>query len=71
MDGFRFNSPSSKPARAPAPAEDARIYLDGRGETVWSINRAENLLLEATGTTNEMPGGMERLTHENKYKSHC
>ena len=37
--------------------------------TELTISRGEALLLEATGTTSEMPGGMERLIHEIEYKA--
>jgi hypothetical protein len=31
---------------------------------VWIFSRRKRLLLAATGTTSEMPGGMKRLIHE-------
>jgi hypothetical protein len=37
-------------------------------ETKWIFSRGGRLLLAATETTSEMPGGMVRLTHRNEYK---
>jgi hypothetical protein len=35
----------------------------------WIFSRKEGLLLAATDTTGEMPGGMERLTHVFEYRT--
>jgi hypothetical protein len=40
-------------------------------ECFWRrmLSRDETLLLKATGTSSEMPGGMERLIHYKEYKA--
>ena len=41
----------------------SKVCLKGR-----MLSREEALLLEATGTSCEVPGGMERLIHYNEYR---
>ena len=43
----------------------------GIAETVWIFSRAEGVALATTERTGNMPGGMARLNHGDKYKTDC
>jgi hypothetical protein len=56
---------------SPAKCGDTCSYAQRIAEAEWIFSRAEGLLLAATATTSEMPGGMERLTHTDEYTQAC
>jgi hypothetical protein len=55
----------------PRTCGDTDSYSKGIAEAEWIFSRGERLLLAATGTTSEMPGGILRLVHGSKYKQLC
>ena len=55
---------SAESVIAPLKCGDTNSYTRSIAKAGWIFSRAEGLLLAATATTSEMPGGMKRLTHE-------
>jgi len=55
----------------PSMCADMNNYRKKIVDAEWIFSRKKTLLLAATGTTREMPGGMERLTHECEYRTVC
>jgi hypothetical protein len=62
---------STESVVSPAKCRDTNSYSQRIAEAEWIFSRAEGLLLAATATTSEMPGGMERLIHRNDYIQVC
>jgi hypothetical protein len=56
---------------SPAKCRDKNSYAQRIAVAEWIFSRAEGLLLAATATTIEMPGGMVRLIHKNEYTQVC
>src|ERR1039458_9754953 len=46
---------------------DTNSYAQRIPDAEWIFSREETLLLAATGTTSEMPGGILRLIHEREF----
>jgi hypothetical protein len=63
----RCHRKASGTSRAPAGADSTNGICIRFAEAEWIFSRGQRLLLEATETTSEMPGGMVRLIHAIEY----